>query len=281
MDLPIKIIINMQLNAHCLRIILNRTLNGSHDTGRNRVIRGVKKMHIHFIVHELFEGPGALKTWAEARGFSTGYSKVYAGEALPLAVEEMDLLVVLGGPQSPSTTTEECSHFDATAEINLIDRCIKAGKAVLGICLGAQLIGEALGAPFEHSPNKEIGCFPITLTEEGKRNRKFSHFGDTLLVGHWHNDMPGLTEDCSIIAYSEGCPRQIIQYQELVYGFQCHMEFNNELMELLIEHSAAELSEFSDHVFVRQPEQLMNNNFKEMNEKLFLFLDELVSNLSK
>ncbi len=47
-------------------------------------------------------------------------------------------------------------------------KCIEANKAIIGVCLGAQLIGEALGAPYEHSPEKEIGSFPITLTEEGK-----------------------------------------------------------------------------------------------------------------
>ncbi len=51
----------------------------------------------------------------------------------------------------------------------------------------------------------------------------FSHFGKTLEVGHWHNDMPGLTPEAKIIAYSEGCPRQIVAYSDRVFGFQCHM----------------------------------------------------------
>lgn len=49
--------------------------------------------------------------------------------------------------------------------------------------------------------------------------------------------MPGLTPEAKIIAYSEGCPRQIIEYSKLVYGFQCHMEFNREVIELLIASS--------------------------------------------
>jgi GMP synthase (glutamine-hydrolysing) len=58
---------------------------------------------------------------------------------------------------------------------------------------GAQLIGEALGARFAHSPEKEIGKFPIFMTAESEQNPLFSHFGNKLDVGHWHNDMPGLT----------------------------------------------------------------------------------------
>ena len=140
-------------------------------------------MHMHFVVHESFEAPGAFETWAGSRGHSTGYSRVYAGGALPMSVDGIDLLVVMGGPQSPATTTAECPHFDAVAEKNLIAEAVSAGKAVVGVCLGAQLIGEALGAPYERSPNKEIGKFPITLTEEGLGNDKFAHFGRSLEVG--------------------------------------------------------------------------------------------------
>src|SRR5262249_25394743 len=148
----------------------------------------------------------------------------------PESVDGIDLLVVMGGPQSPTTTPAECPHFDAAAECDLIVRCVRARKAVVGVCLGAQLIGTALGAQHEASPEKEIGKFPITL----QPHPKFAGFGDMLDVGHWHSDMPGLTEGAVVIARSAGCPRQIIEYGDLVYGFQCHMEFTPEVVELLI-----------------------------------------------
>lgn len=233
-------------------------------------------MKIHFIVHESFEAPGAYETWIRERGYESAYSRVYNNEPLPQSVENIDLLVVMGGPQSPSTTKEECPHFDAAAERTLIEKCIRAGKAVIGICLGSQLIGEALGAHYEHSPEKEIGKFPIALTPEGRTNGKFAHFGDFLEVGHWHNDMPGLTNDARIIAYSEGCPRQIVEYSDLVYGFQCHMEFTPEVIELLIASSEHELARLTSHRFVQQPAALRSNDYTEMNQKLFEFLDQLV-----
>ena len=182
-------------------------------------------MHVHFVVHEAFEAPGAFERWAKDRGHCIGYSRVYLGDSLPDSVEKIDLLVVMGGPQSPATSREDCPHFDAAAEKSLIAACVAGRKAVVGVCLGAQMIGDALGAGFSHSPEKEIGKFPIVLTDSGRRNEKFSHFGPVLEVGHWHNDMPGLTSDATIIATSEGCPRQIVEYTNLVYGFQCHMEF--------------------------------------------------------
>nr|WP_301336086.1 hypothetical protein [Pseudoalteromonas sp. SCSIO_11900] len=68
---------------------------------------------------------------------------------------------------------------------------ITANKIELGVCLGSQLIGEALGAAYQPSPEKEIGKFATTLTDAGLNHPLFSHFGSELNVGHWHNDMPG------------------------------------------------------------------------------------------
>lgn len=232
-------------------------------------------MRIHFIIHESFEAPGAYELWAQSRGHSISYSRVYEGEQLPKSPAGIDFLIVMGGPQSPATTLDECPHFDAAAEKALISQSIGAGCAVLGVCLGSQLIGEALGARFEHSPEKEIGKFPIRLSQDGLCNDKFSHFGDSLDVGHWHNDMPGLTPEAKIIAYSEGCPRQIIEYSKLVYGFQCHMEFNREVIERLIASSDPSLETLAHHKFVQQPDALRANDYSDMNEKLFVFLDKL------
>ncbi|AHB10609.1 type 1 glutamine amidotransferase [Zymomonas mobilis] len=231
-------------------------------------------MKIHFIIHEAFEAPGAFEIWAHKNNYQTSYSRVYQGDSLPQP-DKLDLLIILGGPQSPATTIEECPHFNAKAESRLIGDCIAAGKAVIGVCLGSQLIGGALDAPYTHSPATEIGKFPITITPEGKKNLKFTAFGDGLDVGHWHNDMPGLTAEATIIAYSEGCPRQIIEYTPLVYGFQCHMEFTAEVIELLIAASEAELKAMSDRPFVQSPDSLRQNNYDDMNRKLFSFLDKL------
>ncbi len=233
-------------------------------------------MNVHFIVHESFEAPGAYETWVRERGHLASHSRVYLHEPLPASPDRIDLLVIMGGPQSPSTTLAECPHFDAAAECRLIQQCIEAGKAVVGVCLGAQLIGAALGAPVERSPEKEIGQFPITLTALGKADPKLAHFGDTVAVGHWHSDMPGLTEQARILAFSEGCPRQIIAYGDLVYGFQCHMEFTPEVVELLIAASAQELPTLAHHRFVQQPEALRANAYGEMNRLLFGFLDRLM-----
>lgn len=234
-------------------------------------------MHIHFIIHEHFEAPGAYEIWGKSRGCSLSYTRVYQGDPLPEELGHTDLLIIMGGPQSPATTREECPWFDAQAEKALISRAIEAGKTVIGVCLGSQLIGEALGAAFCHSPEKEIGKFPVRLTDAGKANPLFEGFGSVLNVGHWHNDMPGLTPQAKVLAYSEGCPRQIVQYSERVYGFQCHMELTPEVVELLIEHSQNDLRRAGEFRFVETAEKLRSHDYREMNQVLFSFLDKLTA----
>jgi GMP synthase (glutamine-hydrolysing) len=234
-------------------------------------------MHIHFIIHEHFEAPGAYEIWGKSRGCSLSYTRVYQDEPLPEELESTDMLIIMGGPQSPATTLKECPWFDAQAEMRLIGRAIEAGKTVIGVCLGSQLIGEALGAAFCHSPEKEIGKFPVRLTDAGKTNPLFENFGGGLDVGHWHNDMTGLTPQEKVLAYSEGCPRQIVQYGERVYGFQCHMELTSEVVELLIEHSQNDLRRAGEFRFVETAEKLRSHDYREMNQVLFSFLDKLTA----
>lgn len=232
-------------------------------------------MNIHIVQHEDFEALGAYLEWAVSRKHNVTFSKVYLNQSLPETTLNIDLLLVMGGPQSPNTTIEECPHFDAKAEIALIQNAIKNNKAVVGVCLGSQLIGETLGASFEHSPEKEIGIFPIQLTEEGLNDPKINHFGSELEVGHWHNDMPGLTAESKILASSKGCPRQIVSYSNLVYGFQCHMELNPEVIELLIAADEEFLLTNTKHQYVQHPDKIRSFDFSEMNQKLFEFLDKL------
>lgn len=235
-------------------------------------------MNVHFIQHETFEAPGAFGL-GKRKNHAVTFSMVYENQPIPGEVDTIDLLIAMGGPQSPNTTQEECPYFNAKAEITLIQECIKADRAVVGICLGAQLIGEALGAKFEYSPEKEIGVFPIKLTEDGLKDNKINHFSQVLEVGHWHNDMPGLTKESKILATSIGCPRQIIAYSNLVYDFQCHMEFTPDVVELLTVEEEDFLTNNTTYKFVQKPDEIKGFGYIEMNNMLFKFLDKLTSEL--
>jgi GMP synthase (glutamine-hydrolysing) len=232
-------------------------------------------MKVHFIVHEAYEAPAAIATWAADRGHLTSYSRVYAGDRVPPVADGIDFLVIMGGPQSPGTTLLECPYFDSAAEQALIGDAAAAGVAVMGVCLGAQLLGAALGAPARPSEQAEIGVFPIRLTTDGRADRRLAGFPVTLDAGHWHHDMAGLTADATVLAASDGCTRQIIRYRELAYGFQCHLEFTRESIPPLIVASAGELEQRSGERYVQTASFASEDPYDAMNDALFSFLDSL------
>lgn len=232
-------------------------------------------MRVHIVVHESFEGPGAIEEWARTRGHEFGCSRLDKGDRLPTP-EGIDLLVVMGGPQSTRTTLEECAHFDAAAERQLIAAAVGAGVAVVGICLGAQLLGEALGAPAEPSPHPEIGAFAVTLTVDGRNHPFLADFEPTFLAGHWHSDMPGLTADALVLAISPGCPRQVVAYGRHVYGLQLHLELTPSLVEDLVEHSQDQLHALDGLPYVNI-DALRSTKWRPMHDQLMDFLDGLTA----
>lgn len=233
-------------------------------------------MRIHFIQHEDFENPGAYLDWAVACNHQVSFSKVHLFEALPTNADGFDMLIVLGGPQSPDEDRVNFPYYDPQAEQRLIQQAIHANKVVVGICLGAQLIGASFGVSYSHSPHKEIGNFPILLNEEGLKDDNIAHFGHALTVGHWHNDMPNLTNDAVILATSQGCPRQIVRYSPLVYGFQCHLEFTQAIAKDIVSHeNLAKLS--TEYPFVQKAEDILTFDYQAMNNALWGFLDKLTT----
>jgi GMP synthase (glutamine-hydrolysing) len=183
-------------------------------------------MNILFITHASFEKPGSIELWAKKNNHMTHEVRPYAGEALP-AIDNYDMLIVMGGPQSPIKIEKSPYLKD---EIELIKDALNQKKKMIGVCLGAQLIAEALGAKTERSPNKEIGMYPVELIGNVSDDPVFKDFPDKFDVMHWHSDMPGLTDGIKLLAKSEGCPRQIFRFGDRVYGFQCHFELTKELV---------------------------------------------------
>ena len=236
-------------------------------------------MRVHFILHETFEVPGAYLKWALERGHHITSTKVYEKEPLPETIDGIDFLIVMGGPQSPDEDRENVPYYDPKAELAFMKEAIAADIYIVGVCLGAQLLSVAYGAKYEHSPEREIGVYPVTLTMQGLTDPHVSLFGKNLETGHWHGDMPGLTEDAVVLATSQGCPRQIIRCSPKHYAFQAHLEFDPEAVELLITADGEEqLREQSEKfTFVQTPEELRENHYSEMNAKLYAFLDSLVN----
>jgi GMP synthase-like glutamine amidotransferase len=99
-------------------------------------------MRIHCLQHSRLGGEIYLPIWAAERAHQWTSSIVPSAPLLP-ARDDLDCLVVLGGPMS---AWEEARHPWLTAEKRLLETLIEAGKPILGICLGAQLLADVLGA---------------------------------------------------------------------------------------------------------------------------------------
>jgi len=227
-------------------------------------------MRIHTIIHAPFEQPGVIESWAHNQGYDLSATHTYKDEKLPDA-SLIDFLIVMGGPQSPLQLDK---YPYLRNEITLTKQMIDQNKAVLGICLGAQIISESLGAKTERSPHREIGVYPIQLTKDGEHDPVFKNFPQSFDVMHWHNDMPGLPEGRALLAYSEGCPRQVIRYNDRVYGLQCHLEMTTELVKGMTEHCGDDLKTGQ---FVQEYKSLLASDMSEINKKMVVILDYLAS----
>lgn len=241
--------------------------DGVESRGRDEAVRLV--VRILFVLHADFEPPGAIASWVKKQRFSATTCRPFAGEELP-SQDCFDWLIVMGGPQSP-LQLERFPYL--RSEIALIKLALSAKKTVLGFCLGAQLIGEALGALTERSPHREIGVFPIQLTQEGSEDPILGILPSHLDVIHWHNDMPGLSQDSKVLAFSEGCPRQIVRYGETAYGFQCHLEQSRQDMEALTEHCGSDLKPGQ---YVQSKEKLLSVDFDAINQTMHKLLDRFL-----
>lgn len=157
----------------------------------------------------------------------------------------------------------------------MIQGALEQNKTILGFCLGAQLIGEALGAKTEQSPEKEVGVFPIELTAEASNDPLFKELPKTFPVIHWHNDMPGLTKESVLLASSKGCPRQVVRYRKRVYGFQCHLEITREGIKTMVEACSDDIKPSR---FVQSKAELLEQNYTGINKLMFTILDRLVGN---
>lgn len=188
--------------------------------------------------HVPFEDAGHITEWLERNHHEVTVAHLYKNDGGLTRSAWFDCLIIMGGPMN--VYEEELYPWLAT-EKNLIKEAIETGKAVLGICLGAQLIASVLGATVRKNPHKEIGWFPCKLTHEGCRSFLFSKFPKNFEALHWHGDTFDLPDGALLIASSDACVHQAFVYKERVVGLQFHLESTGLSIERLIDNCKSEL----------------------------------------
>lgn len=197
----------------------------------------MSKLHIHYFQHVSFENPGYIQDWAEANGHTQSFTRFYEEQALP-ELHNVDWLIVMGGPMG---VYENDKYPWLGAEKDFIRSCIEAGKTVIGICLGSQLIAAALGEEVYPNKQKEIGWFDVQLTEAGKSSYLFDGFPGHFTVLHWHGDTFNLPQKAVLLAESAACKNQAFLYGNSVLGLQFHFEATTDTLPSMIEHCRQDL----------------------------------------
>ncbi|MHA3789083.1 type 1 glutamine amidotransferase [Flavobacterium hauense] len=184
-------------------------------------------LKIHYLQHVDFEGPGCIEQWAIEKGHKLSATKLYLNESFP-ELAAIDWLVIMGGPMSVNDS-KSINWIDSEKEF--ISKAIKAGKIVIGICLGAQLIVSVLGAAVYANTHKEIGWFPV-YNPDNTPNLLFQE--KNLPVFHWHGETFDLPVGAMLLASSEGCTNQAFLYGNTVLGLQFHFEVTPDTLQQML-----------------------------------------------
>ncbi|MGO8953133.1 MAG: type 1 glutamine amidotransferase [Rhodomicrobium sp.] len=192
-------------------------------------------MRMSVLQHVPFEGPAAIADWAEDRRVRMTVASLHREEPLP-ALDAFDMLTVMGGPMSAN---DEARYSWLGPEITLVRDAIGAGKIVLGVCLGAQIIAKALGAKVYAARHKEIGWFPVRRTPAA--HAIFEGLPAEFIAFHWHGETFDLPPGTERLAETAGTPNQAFAFAKRVLGLQFHMEATEMSVNALIEHAAGEI----------------------------------------
>lgn len=218
-----------------------------------------------------FEGLGFAEAWALSRGHEVTVTRLYRDEPMP-PVTDVDLLVVLGGPMG---VDEEVRFPFLGREKRFVETAIGVGTPVLGICLGAQIVADALGAPVTRNAGDEIGWFPVELTPEAAASPHLAGWPPRFTTFHWHGDTFALPRGASRLARSEACENQAFLWGDRVVALQFHPEVTPAGLQAMIDHEAAGAV---PGPWVQPPESLVGPDrpFEQNAALLSLLLDSLV-----
>lgn len=230
-------------------------------------------MKVQFFQHVPFEGLGSIEEWIIERGHSLNTTRFYKRDKLP-SLEDVDCLIIMGGPMS---VHDEKEYPWLKQEKEFIGKAIKNGRLIIGVCLGAQLIADILGAKVYPNHEKEIGWFPVKFTEHANQFKSLNQIPSDFTVFHWHGDTFDLPKDSKHLAYSEACRNQAYIYNEKVLGLQFHLETTKDSLLQMLSHGRKGLT--SGKYIQPENEILAQQDlFLSVNKKtLFALLDEIAN----
>ena len=153
-------------------------------------------------------------------------------------------LIVLGGHMGVYQA-EKYQHIKT--ELRLIEEALKKDIPILGICLGAQLIANVLGAKVRKHIEKEIGWYDVQFTPDGQKDKLFNHFNSSEKLFQMHGDTFDIPSGAIKLASSKTCESQAFRFGEKVYGLQFHLEVDEPMIHrwLSYENNIKDMHEYN------------------------------------
>jgi GMP synthase (glutamine-hydrolysing) len=153
--------------------------------------------------------------------------RAWAGEALPDGSYH-DALVVLGGEQN---ALADNTHPYLPELARLMRRMGQADKAVLGVCLGAQLMARAYGGKNHLGTAPEFGWRQVALTDEGRSDPVLSVLKSEFHSFQWHKDTFTLPAGATHLAHNPAANSQCFRIGRASYAMQFHFEASRQVVE--------------------------------------------------
>ncbi len=191
------------------------------------------------------------ETLAEA-GAELTLLRTHLGDPLPPSPQGFDALIMLGGAQD---ALDDANHSYLKDEAALARSFGDADKAVLGICLGAQILARGYGAENILGRPLEFGWHEVRATEAGRADPLLAEIRGAAPLFHWHVDTFTLPPGAVHLATSAQTPMQAFRIGRAVYGVQFHFEAGTELVVEWTRDFAAEIEESTPDWFERHPEE--------------------------
>ena len=188
-------------------------------------------MRVLVLQHIACEPPGEYENVLREHDAELVRIELDKGEVLP-SWRDFDAIVAMGGPMD---TFEENLFPWLRDEKKLIAEAVRAGLPFWGVCLGAQLLADALGARVYAGPLPEIGVLPIVLTPASAGDAVMAGLPATVPAFHWHSCTFDLPEGAVLLASSKAYEKQIFRVGRLAYGLQCHLEVSIALVREWLE----------------------------------------------
>jgi GMP synthase-like glutamine amidotransferase len=172
--------------------------------------------------HATVEHPGIFSNFFSEDGFRVHTVELDKGESIP-DLDPFDVMLVMGGPQD---VWQEDEYPWLRTEKEAIRKFVTAlQRPYLGICLGHQLLADALGGRVSPARIAEVGVMPVSKTKEGEADRVVRNLPSPVQVLHWHGaEVSKLPTGGTALASSEACKIQALRVGNSAYGFQFHVE---------------------------------------------------------